>query len=59
MKKKHHHVLLALGWYDPDEKIETIAGRCGYPSLNAFFTAFKQSTGCTPAEFRRGQRVGS
>ncbi len=42
-----------------DEKIETIATRCGYPSLNAFFIAFKKSTGATPAEFRRTQRLGS
>lgn len=41
-----------------DEKIEHIASRCGYPSLNAFFIAFKKSTGRTPAEFRRGHRVG-
>jgi LacI family transcriptional regulator len=35
------------------EKIESIANRCGYPSLNAFFIAFKKRSGCTPATFRR------
>lgn len=41
-----------------DEKIEHIATRCGYPSLNAFFIAFKKSCGSTPAEFRRARRLG-
>lgn len=41
-----------------NEKIEHIASHCGYSSLNAFFIAFKKSTGHTPAEFRRGQKLG-
>ncbi|MFO1438579.1 MAG: substrate-binding domain-containing protein [Verrucomicrobiaceae bacterium] len=36
-----------------NEKIESIATRCGYPSLNAFFIAFKKDKGTTPAAFRR------
>ncbi len=36
-----------------NEKIECIAARSGYPSLNAFFMAFKKATGRTPAGFRR------
>jgi transcriptional regulator GlxA family with amidase domain len=36
-----------------NEKIESIATRCGYPSLNAFFIAFKKGKGTTPAAFRR------
>ena len=36
-----------------NEKIECVAARSGYPSLNAFFMAFKKATGRTPAGFRR------
>lgn len=38
---------------ETDNKIETIAVLSGYPSLNSFFVAFKQSCNTTPAEFRR------
>ncbi|MCB1226344.1 MAG: DNA-binding transcriptional regulator [Verrucomicrobiales bacterium] len=35
------------------EKIEIVAGRCGYPSLNSFFIAFRRETGQTPASYRK------
>lgn len=38
---------------DTDSKVESIAMQSGYPSLNSFFVAFKQSSKITPAEFRR------
>lgn len=41
-----------------DQKIEQIASHCGYPSLNAFYMAFKKSSGSTPAEFRKAQHRG-
>jgi LacI family transcriptional regulator len=41
-----------------NEKIEAIATRCGYQSLNAFFIAFKKTIGYTPAQHRRAARIG-
>lgn len=38
---------------DSNEKVETIARRCGYPSLNTFFIAFRKAEKLTPAEYRR------
>ena len=40
----------------PDEQRYTIEGlalQCGYASRSAFYKAFKETTGMTPAEFRR------
>ena len=54
VRLQHARHLLA----NSDDKIEHIANHCGYPSLNAFFIAFKKSTGSTPAEFRRAQKLG-
>lgn len=51
---EHARLLLS----NSDDKIEHIATRCGYPSLNAFFSAFKKDAGITPAQFRRAQRAG-
>ena len=41
---------------DSDEKIEAIAEKCGYQSLNSLWVAFRQATGTTPKKFRL-QRV--
>ncbi|MDB6171894.1 MAG: Transcriptional regulator, AraC family [Chthoniobacteraceae bacterium] len=38
---------------ETEEKIESIAQRSGYPSLNTFFVAFRKSEKTTPAEFRK------
>jgi LacI family transcriptional regulator len=38
------------------EKIEVIAEKCGYQSLNTFWVAFRKATGTTPKKFRvRGE----
>jgi LacI family transcriptional regulator len=34
------------------QKIETLAGMCGYQSANSFCVAFKQTTGMSPKQFR-------
>ncbi len=41
---------------DSEDKIESIAQRCGYPNVNTFFIAFRKSEKITPAEFRRNAR---
>jgi len=41
-----------------EEKIESIARKSGYPSLNTFFVAFRNSEKTTPAEFRKIARRG-
>ena len=41
---------------DTDLKVELVARRSGYPSLNTFFVAFKKACGKTPAEYRREAR---
>lgn len=38
---------------ETSQKVETIAMRCGYQSVNSFFIAFKQSAGIPPGEFRK------
>lgn len=43
---------------ESDEKIESIAQRSGYPNLNTFFAAFRNSEKTTPAEFRKVARRG-
>jgi len=37
---------------DSDQKIEVLAGMCGYQSANSFCVAFKQATGLSPKQFR-------
>jgi len=41
---------------ETDAKVEVVAKRSGYPSLNTFFVAFKKACGKTPAEYRRESR---
>jgi LacI family transcriptional regulator len=41
---------------ETDIKVEVVAKRSGYPSLNTFFVAFKKACGKTPAEYRREAR---
>lgn len=43
---------------ESDDKIESIAQQCGYPSLNTFFVAFRRAERTTPAEFRKVARRG-
>lgn len=43
---------------ETDLKVELVAKRSGYPSLNTFFVAFKKACGKTPAEYRREARRG-
>lgn len=43
---------------ETDAKVEIVAKRSGYPSLNTFFVAFKKACGKTPAEYRREARRG-
>jgi LacI family transcriptional regulator len=43
---------------ETDTKVEVVAKRSGYPSLNTFFVAFKKACGRTPAEYRREARRG-
>lgn len=38
---------------ETDTKVEVVARRSGYPSLNTFFVAFKKACGRTPAQYRR------
>lgn len=37
---------------ETNQKIETLAGMCGYQSANSFCVAFKQTTGMSPKQFR-------
>ena len=37
---------------ESDQKIEVLAGMCGYQSANSFCVAFKQATGMSPKQFR-------
>jgi LacI family transcriptional regulator len=37
---------------ESDQKIEVLAGLCGYQSANSFCVAFKQATGLSPKQFR-------
>ncbi len=41
---------------ESDEKIEVLAGMCGYSSPNSFSIAFKQATGLSPKQYRDEQR---
>lgn len=41
-----------------DDKIETVAKRCGYLNPNTFFASFRSVVGISPAEFRRMARRG-
>lgn len=43
---------------ETDSKVESVAIASGYPSVNSFFVAFKQSCGMPPAEFRKFSRRG-
>lgn len=43
---------------ETDLKVESVANTSGYPSVNSFFIAFKQSCGLPPAEFRKHARRG-
>ena len=43
---------------ESDYKVEDVAGRSGYPSLNSFFIAFKRFGGSSPAEYRKQARRG-
>jgi transcriptional regulator GlxA family with amidase domain len=38
---------------ETDEQIEAISRRCGFPTALAFRTAFKQSVGTSPSDYRR------
>jgi LacI family transcriptional regulator len=38
---------------ETDYKVESVALASGYPSVNSFFIAFKQSCGMPPAEYRK------
>lgn len=37
---------------ESDQKMEVLAGMCGYQSANSFCVAFKQATGMSPKQFR-------
>ena len=37
---------------DSSDKVEALAGMCGYQSANSFCVAFKQSTGMSPKQYR-------
>jgi len=43
---------------ETEDKIESIAQRSGYPSINTFFIAFRRAEKTTPAEFRKVVRRG-
>jgi transcriptional regulator GlxA family with amidase domain len=43
---------------ETDQKVETIAAASGYPSVNSFFIAFKQSCGMPPGEYRKSMGRG-
>ena len=35
-----------------DERIDHIAGECGYSNLSYFYATFRKKVGCTPAEYK-------
>jgi LacI family transcriptional regulator len=37
---------------ESDEKIDALAGRCGYQSANSLWVAFRRATGMTPSQYR-------
>jgi len=37
---------------DPGQRLDGIAGRCGYQSENGFWVSFKQATGVSPRQYR-------
>ena len=37
---------------ESDQKMEVLAGMCGYQSANSFCVAFKQATGMSPKQYR-------
>ena len=37
---------------ESSNKLEVLAGQCGYQSANTFCVAFKQATGMSPKQFR-------
>src|SRR6185436_14745825 len=37
---------------ESNQKIETIAGMCGYQTANSFWVAFKQTTGMSPKQYQ-------
>jgi transcriptional regulator GlxA family with amidase domain len=37
---------------ESDQKMEVLAGMCGYQSANSFCVAFKQDTGMSPQQYR-------
>ncbi|MBC8096034.1 MAG: XylR family transcriptional regulator [Akkermansiaceae bacterium] len=39
---------------ETDQKVEIVAGMCGFQSANSFCVAFKQATGASPRHFRNG-----
>jgi LacI family transcriptional regulator len=39
-----------------DDKLETVAGLCGYRRVNSFWLAFKHATGVSPQQYRRQVR---
>jgi LacI family transcriptional regulator len=40
---------------ESDNKMEVLAGMCGYQSANSFCVAFKQATGMSPKQYRDKQ----
>jgi LacI family transcriptional regulator len=42
---------------ETNEKIEVLAGMCGYSSTNSFSIAFKQATGLSPKQYRDSLRM--
>lgn len=43
---------------DTDQSVAEIAQRCGYRDQSAFTRAFRTTTGLTPLEYRRRERLG-
>lgn len=39
-----------------EERIDEIAGACGFTNLSYFYTTFRKKVGCTPTEFRNAYR---
>lgn len=40
-----------------DDKIESVAHRCGYHSSNSFWVAFRHATGMTPKQYQQQSRL--